>query len=262
MHIAIIMDGNGRWASHRGLPRTAGHRAGAKAVDKVVEAAARHGIGTLSLYAFSADNWRRPQAEVGALFTLLRRYLLTQTPRCLERSIRINVVGRRDRLAPDVLHTIEHSERTTAQCAGMRLRIAVDYSAQHSLLESCRRMALETSADRLREAGTGCSREPSADRSREASTDRSRFKEHLADIDHSVAVTPDVDLLIRTGGEKRLSDFLLWECAYAELYFVDSFWPDFDENAFARALDEYAKRERRFGQVGASGQFAARTGHG
>jgi undecaprenyl diphosphate synthase len=238
MHIAIIMDGNGRWASHRGLPRTAGHRAGAKAVDKVVEAAARHGIGTLSLYAFSADNWRRPQAEVGALFTLLRRYLLTQTPRCLERSIRINVVGRRDRLAPDVLHTIEHSERTTAQCAGMRLRIAVDYSAQHSLLESCRRMALE------------------------ASIDRSRFREHLADVDHSVAVTPDVDLLIRTGGEKRLSDFLLWECAYAELYFVDSFWPDFDENAFARALDEYAKRERRFGQVGASGQFAARTSHG
>jgi undecaprenyl diphosphate synthase len=254
MHIAIIMDGNGRWASQRGLPRTAGHRAGAKAVDKVVEAAARHGIGTLSLYAFSADNWRRPQAEVGALFTLLRRYLLTQTPRCLERSIRINVVGRRDRLAPDVLRTIEHSERTTAECAGMRLRIAVDYSAQHSLLESCRRMALESSVNGSREA--------SVDRSREASVDRSRFKKHLADVDHSVAVTPDVDLLIRTGGEKRLSDFLLWECAYAELYFVDSFWPDFDEIAFAQALDEYTKRERRFGQIGASDQFAARMNHG
>jgi undecaprenyl diphosphate synthase len=246
MHIAIIMDGNGRWASQRGLPRTAGHRAGAKAIDKVVEAAARHAIGTLSLYAFSADNWRRPQAEVGALFTLLRRYLLTQTPRCLERSIRINVVGRRDRLAQKVLRTIEHSERTTAQCAGMRLRIAVDYSAQHSLLESCRRMA--------REAGAGGSHD--------ASVDRARFKEHLADVDHSVAVTPDVDLLIRTGGEKRLSDFLLWECAYAELYFVDNFWPDFDEIAFARALDEYAKRERRFGQIGASDQFAVRINHG
>jgi undecaprenyl diphosphate synthase len=246
MHIAIIMDGNGRWASQRGLPRAAGHRAGAKAVDKVVAAAARHGIGTLSLYAFSADNWRRPPAEVGALFRLLRRYLLTQTPRCLERSIRINVVGRRDRLAPDVLRAIEHSERTTAQCAGMRLRIAVDYSAQHSLLESCRRMALESSVDP----------------SREASVERSRFKEHLAAVDHSVAVTPDVDLLIRSGGEKRLSDFLLWECAYAELYFVDSFWPDFDEIAFAQALDEYAKRDRRFGQIGASGQFAARSNHG
>ena len=227
MHIAIIMDGNGRWASQRGLPRTAGHRAGAKAVDKVVEAAARHGIGTLSLYAFSADNWRRPQAEVGALFTLLRRYLLTQTPRCLERSIRINVVGRRDRLTPQVLRTIEHSERTTAQCSGLRLRIAVDYSSQHSMLESCRRMALESGID------------------------QSRFREHLAGVDHSATVTPDVDLLIRTGGEKRLSDFLLWECAYAELHFVDGFWPDFDELAFEQALDEYAKRERRFGQVGA-----------
>lgn len=227
MHIAIIMDGNGRWASQRGLPRTAGHRAGAKAVDKIVEAAARHGIGTLSLYAFSADNWRRPQAEVGALFALLRRYLLTQTPRCLERSIRINVVGRRDRLTPQVLRTIEHSERTTARCSGLRLRIAVDYSSQHSLLESCRRMALESGVD------------------------RSRFREHLAGVDHSATVTPDVDLLIRTGGEKRLSDFLLWECAYAELHFVDGFWPDFDEIAFGQALDEYAKRERRFGQIGA-----------
>jgi undecaprenyl diphosphate synthase len=238
MHIAIIMDGNGRWASQRGLPRTAGHRAGAKAIDKVVEAAARHGIGTLSLYAFSADNWRRPQAEVGALFRLLRRYLLTQTPRCLERSIRINVVGRRDRLAPQVLRTIEHSERTTAQCSGLRLRIAVDYSSQHSLLASCQRMALESGVD------------------------RSRFREHLAGVDHSATVTPDVDLLIRTGGEKRLSDFLLWECAYAELYFVDSFWPDFDELAFKQALDEYAKRERRFGQIRASGQIAARVNHG
>jgi undecaprenyl diphosphate synthase len=237
MHIAIIMDGNGRWASQRGLPRTAGHRAGAKAVDKVVAAAARLGIGTLSLFAFSADNWHRPQAEVGALFTLLRRYLLTQTPRCLERSIRINVVGRRDRLAPQVLRAIEHSERTTAQCSGMRLRIAVDYSAQHSLLTSCRRMALETGIN------------------------RSRFKEHLASVDHAVTVTPDVDLLIRTGGEKRLSDFLLWECAYAELYFVDSFWPDFDEPALAQALDEYAKRERRFGQIGSSARIAASAKH-
>jgi undecaprenyl diphosphate synthase len=238
MHIAIIMDGNGRWASQRGLPRTAGHRAGAKTVDKIVEAAASLGIGTLSLYAFSADNWHRPQAEVGALFRLLRRYLLTQTPRCLERSIRINVVGRRDRLAPEVLRAIGNGERTTAQCAGLRLRIAVDYSAQHSLLASCRRMALESG------------------------TDRARFKEHLASVDHSVTVTPDVDLLIRTGGEKRLSDFLLWECAYAELYFVDCFWPDFDEFAFAQAIDEYAKRERRFGQIGASGQIAANASHG
>jgi len=238
MHIAIIMDGNGRWASQRGLPRTAGHRAGAKAVDKIVEAAARRGIATLSLYAFSADNWRRPEGEVGALFGLLRRYLLTQTPRCLEQSIRINVIGRRDRLAPEVLRTIEHSERATAHCTGMQLRIAVDYSSQHSLLESCRRMAAEP----------GC--------------DRARFMQHLADVDHSTPAAPDVDLLIRTGGEKRLSDFLLWECAYAELHFVECFWPDFDANAFAQAIEEYAKRERRFGQIGSSRRVRERTASG
>jgi undecaprenyl diphosphate synthase len=218
MHIAIIMDGNGRWASQRGLPRTAG---------------ARRGITTLSLYAFSADNWRRPQAEVGALFALLRRYLLTQTPRCLEQSIRINVIGRRDRLGPEVLRTIEHSERATAHCTGMLLRIAVDYSSQHSLLESCRRMAAEHS------------------------TDRARFVQQLAEVDHCIAA-PEVDLLIRTGGEKRLSDFLLWECAYAELHFVECFWPDFDAAAFALAIDEYAKRERRFGQVSASDENRVR----
>jgi undecaprenyl diphosphate synthase len=234
MHIAIIMDGNGRWASQRGLPRSAGHRAGAKAVDTVVEAAARRGIDMLSLYAFSADNWHRPGPEVGALFALLRRYLMTQTPRCVERSIRINVVGRRDRLSQEVLRAIEHSEGATAQCSGMTLRIAVDYSARHALLESCRRMALERSSD------------------------RPRFKEHLAEADHSVTVPPDVDLLIRSGGEKRLSDFLLWECAYAELYFVDRFWPDFDELSFTQALDEYSKRERRFGQLSTSDRVAAR----
>ena len=238
MHIAIIMDGNGRWASQRGLPRTAGHRAGAKAVDKIVEAAARMGIDTLSLYAFSADNWHRPRAEVAALFTLLRRYLLTQTPRCLEKSIRLNVVGRRDRLSTAVLRTIEHSERSTAHCTGMNLRIAVDYSAQHSLLESCRLMAAE------------------------GRVDRARFKEHLAVIDHSASVPENVDLLIRTGGEKRLSDFLLWECAYAELYFLDSFWPDFDGTAFALALEEYGKRERRYGKIPGVEQQAARASHG
>jgi undecaprenyl diphosphate synthase len=236
MHIAIIMDGNGRWASRRGLPRAAGHRAGAKAVDAVVEAAARHGIDTLSLYAFSAANWGRPQAEVHALFTLLRRYLMTQTRRCQEQSIRINVIGRRDRLAEDLRRTIERSERATAHCTGMRLRIAVDYSAQHTLLETCRRM------------------------SREHSTERARFIQHIADVDHCLSQAPDVDLLIRTGGEKRLSDFLLWECAYAELHFVDSFWPDFDDAAFTQALEEYEKRDRRFGRI--SAVSSARANHG
>lgn len=236
MHIAIIMDGNGRWAERRSLPRGAGHRAGAKAVELIVEAAARRGVTTLTLYAFSAANWGRPRPEVDALFTLLRRYLSTQTQRCLERSIRINVIGRRDRLAADLRRLIERGERATAQCTGMRLRIAVDYSAQHALLETCRRMTAESSVE------------------------RSRFVAQLGEVDHSVSPAPDVDLLIRTGGEKRLSDFLLWECAYAELYFIDTYWPDFDEAAFALALAEYANRERRFGRISAF--TPARSSHG
>lgn len=225
MHVAIIMDGNGRWATQRGLPRSAGHRAGAKTVDRIVEAAARANIGTLTLYAFSAANWTRPQPEVGALFVLLRRYLMTQTARCLEQSIRIEIIGRRDRLAPQLVKTIEQSERATAGAQGMRLRIAVDYSAQHSILEACRRMA---------QMGT---------------MDPARFVQTLGEVDHSSLDAPDVDLLIRTGGEKRLSDFLLWECAYAELHFVDNYWPDFDANSFSQALDTYSQRQRRFGQV-------------
>jgi undecaprenyl diphosphate synthase len=225
MHVAIIMDGNGRWAMQRGLPRSAGHRAGAKTVDTIVEAAVRSNVGTLTLYAFSAANWTRPRAEVTALFALLRRYLATQTRRCVQQSIRIEIIGRRDRLSPQLIEAIERSERDTAGCAGMRLRIAVDYSAQQTILETCRRMMLQ---DRI---------------------DRTHFVETLARVDHSTPGTPDVDLLIRTGGEKRLSDFLLWECAYAELHFVESYWPDFDAGAFEQALESYARRERRFGQI-------------
>jgi len=228
------MDGNGRWATQRHLPRSAGHRAGAKAVNTIVEAAARRGVDTLSLYAFSAANWGRPPAEVSALFTLLRRHLLTQTRRCLEQSIRINIFGRRDRLPADLLRVIERSEQLTAHGTGMQLRIAIDYSAQHSLLAASRRMRLEHDAG------------------------HSRFAEHLAAVDHCSAA-PAVDLLIRTGGEKRLSDFLLWECAYAELHFVDCCWPEFDEQAFASALREYSQRERRFGLVPPP---LARSSHG
>lgn len=225
MHVAIIMDGNGRWANARNLPRTAGHRAGARAVDAVVRAAARHGIGTLTLYAFSADNWHRPAAEVEALFGLLRRYLMTQTERCLDESIRLNVIGRRDRLNANLRRQIEQSERLTAECARMHLRIAVDYSSRHSLLEAGRRLpdALPAQAE--------------------------EFLRLLAEVDHSQPAAPPVDLLIRTGGERRLSDFLLWECAYAELCFLDCPWPEFDEAAFAAALEDYARRQRRFGRI-------------
>jgi undecaprenyl diphosphate synthase len=234
MHIAIIMDGNGRWAAARGLARTAGHRAGARAVDRIVEAAARAPIDVLTLYAFSANNWNRPLHEVQALFGLFRRYLLTQTQRCLEQGIRVNVIGRRDRLSPELRETIEASERMTAQCSRMHLRLAVDYSAQASLMAVCGRF--------------------------KGSIDRSRFAHCLADVDHAVVPAPDVDLLIRTGGEKRLSDFLLWECAYAELYFTDCLWPDFDEAEFTRALEDYRHRDRRFGAIVEA--CAAEASHG
>jgi len=227
MHIAVIMDGNGRWAGRRNLPRSAGHRAGAKAVNTLVECAARRGIRVLTLYAFSADNWSRPRAEVSALFALLRRHLITQTERCLAQDIRLNVIGRRDRLGADVLRLIERSEAATACCRGMHLRIAVDYSSQHSLLEVSRRLRGEEQVD------------------------AARLVAQLAVVDHSSVAVPEVDLLIRTGGEQRLSDFLLWECAYAELYFTPCAWPDFDEAALEAALADYARRERRFGQVAA-----------
>ena len=225
MHVAIIMDGNGRWATRRGLPRTAGHVEGAKAVRVTVEAAARAGIETLTLYAFSAANWDRPRAEVDGLMFLLRRYLFTETRRCIDQSIRVNIIGRRDRLDDSLLHAIEQSERMSVDGTRMHLRIAVDYSAQQSIIAAARRMRLSQT---LTAQG---------------------FQQLLDEVNHSSPRSPEVDLLIRTGGEKRLSDFLLWESAYAELHFTDCLWPDFDEQHFQAALEEYAGRARRFGKV-------------
>ncbi len=228
LHVAIIMDGNGRWAQRRGLPRTAGHIEGARAVNEIVETAARRAVRALSLYAFSADNWGRPSAEVAALMRLLRRYLMTETQRCIDQSVRINIIGRRDRLSQSLVRAIERSERLTAACTGMHLRIAVDYSAQHSILEAVHRA-----------------------RSERGGLDAHRFQELLDEVDHSAMPAGAVDLLIRTGAEKRLSDFLLWQCAYAELYFAECMWPDFSEAEFRTALDYYAGRQRRFGRIAA-----------
>lgn len=235
MHVAIIMDGNGRWATQRGLPRTAGHRAGATAVDLIVTAAARKGVDVLTLYAFSQANWQRPLPEVRGLFRLFRSYLKDQTSRCVEQSIRLNVIGRRDRLDPRLLSLIQEAEQATAHCERLILRIAVDYSAQWSLMQACH-----------------SSRVPIA-------IDRQRFARQLAAVDHAIPVS-EVDLLIRTGGEQRMSDFLLWECAYAELLFVSQLWPDFDEQDFDAALTEFARRNRRFGAVDTTD--AARAQHG
>lgn len=237
MHVAIIMDGNGRWARQRGLPRTAGHRAGADAVDRAVTAAARHGIDVLTLYAFSCANWQRPRAEVRSLFGLFRRYLKEQTQRCLEQSIRLNIIGRRDRLDGQLLSLIECAERSTAHCSRMILRIAVDYSAQWSLMHACH-----------------ASREIT-------DIDHDGFARQLAAVNHSVTVS-DVDLLIRTGGEQRMSDFLLWECAYAELHFLSRMWPDFDGDDFESALIEFSQRDRRFGRIGDTTAVTPRLHHG
>ncbi|MGO9934599.1 MAG: polyprenyl diphosphate synthase [Steroidobacteraceae bacterium] len=228
MHVAIIMDGNGRWAARRGLPRTAGHVQGAKAVSATVEAAARAGIDVLTLYAFSADNWKRPPSEVSALMDLFGRYLFTETRRCAERSIRINVIGRRDRLSASLMRAIEQSERSSADGEAMLLRIAVDYSSRHSIVQAAGRARAAVDMEeftRLMLQANNC----------------------VAAAGKCAAAADEVDLLIRTGSEQRLSDFLLWECAYAELYFSDCLWPDFDARQFSLALEEYAGRQRRFG---------------
>ena len=227
MHVAIIMDGNGRWATERGMPRTAGHIEGAKAVRATVETAARANVKTLTLYAFSSANWTRPTAEIAALMRLFGQYLFTETRRCVEQSIRINVIGRRDRLGENLLRSIEQSERSSAVGTGMLLRIAVDYSSQYSILEAAQRAA---------RAG-----KPSAE----------DFHRALQEVDHCAYPVSEVDLLIRTGNERRLSDFMLWESAFAELHFSDCLWPDFDAHRFGCALEDYGGRQRRFGGLGA-----------
>jgi len=220
-HVAVIMDGNGRWATRRGLPRAVGHRAGAKAVSRVVEAARRRGIGTLTLYAFSADNWRRPAPEVGALMGLFERYLGEEARRCAENGIRLRVIGRRDRLARELVRAIEAAEAATRLGAAMELRIAVDYSGRDAILAAIPLLP------------TG--RPP----------EREDLLSALERAGHGGA--PEVDLLVRTGGERRVSDFLVWEAAYAELFFSERLWPEVGAADLDEALAWYAGRQRRFG---------------
>ncbi|HEX2078872.1 MAG TPA: di-trans,poly-cis-decaprenylcistransferase [Longimicrobium sp.] len=224
LHVAVIMDGNGRWATLRGLPRVAGHREGAQAVRRVVEAAPGLGIGTLTLYAFSSDNWGRPPREVTALMRLFRAYLASETARCVENGVRLRVIGRRDRLGEALVRQIRAAEEATAGGDRLTLRIAIDYSARDAL---------------LRAAALAAGSEPSRD----------QFAALLGRAMGEDQPAPDVDLLIRTGGEQRLSDFLLWECAYAELFFTPRMWPDFGAAALGEAVAWFAGRERRFGRL-------------
>lgn len=222
-HVAIIMDGNGRWAQQRGKPRTMGHVEGAKTVRRIVEHARRSGVRFLTLYAFSSDNWNRPPDEVQALMKLFRRHLASETPRLLENDIRLSVIGRRDRLSPELCRAIEASERETAGGDGMRLRLAVDYSSRDSMRRAAALMP------------------------QGAPLTRDDFARAMAQANHCPGGVPDVDLMIRTGGEQRLSDFLLWECAYAELAFSRRMWPDFSNADFDAAVDDFRARDRRFG---------------
>ena len=226
MHVAIIMDGNGRWATSRALPRTAGHTAGVRTARAIVESAVRAGIGTLTLYAFSSDNWGRPRPEVVALMRLFRRSLLIESKRCLENGVRLSIVGRRDRLPASLRQTIVQAEALTAGGRNLHLRVAVDYSSRDAILRAA-----------------------AQSKKVEGPLSRERFGQLLADVDHDPMPVRDVDLLIRTGGEQRLSDFLLWECAYAELIFSQTMWPDFGEQDLVDAIQDFESRERRFGRV-------------
>jgi undecaprenyl diphosphate synthase len=215
------MDGNGRWATRQGLSRGAGHREGASAVRRVVEAAPDAGVGILTLFAFSSDNWRRPAVEIAWLMRLFREYLRGEAARCVANGVRLEIIGRRDRLGPALLRAVEAAEVATAGGGRLLLRIAIDYSGRDAILRAAQ-----------------CLR-PNA-------ISRDSFGRLVAIVDHGTPV-PELDLLIRTGGERRLSDFLLWEAAYAELCFLPIMWPDFGAEDLRAAVRDFASRERRFG---------------
>jgi len=223
LHVAIISDGNGRWATSRGLPRSAGHRAGAEAARRVIEAAPRLGIHTLTLFALSSANWKRPAAEVQAILRLLHEYLLTETEHCIEEGVRLSVIGRRDRLPATLRQAVADSEAATAKGERLHLRLAMDYSARESIFHAACRYykATELSPE--------------------------SFSNVLSEVCRGGSM--EVDLLIRTGGEQRLSDFLLWECAFAEFVFLQERWPDFTVSNLEAAIKEFSHRERTRGAL-------------
>lgn len=225
-HVAIILDGNGRWAQRRGLPRVAGHRAGAAAVRRVIAAAPSLGVGTLTMFAFSSDNWRRPAAEVGALFQLLGGSLRREARECERNGVRLTFPGRRDRLPAGLVEIMREAEQVTSEGRELWLRIAIDYSGRDTIQAAA--------------AIAG------------ANSSRAAFLAALGAAAHEPGAAPEVDLVIRTGGERRLSDFLLFESAYAELEFLDSPWPEFRPADLAACLERFRRRDRRFGGLRAN----------
>jgi undecaprenyl diphosphate synthase len=223
-HVAIIMDGNGRWAAQRHLPRVEGHRAGIDSVRDVVESSARVGIGVLTLYAFSVENWKRPRAEVNTLMTLLKRYLRLELSTLLRNNIRFRVIGRPEELSLDVRHELEIGVRETADNTGMQFNIALNYGGRAEIVDAARRaIAAGVQADEL---------------------DEQRFGDFLY-----TSGQPDPDLLIRTSGEMRVSNFLLWQIAYSEIWVTETLWPDFRRRHLLEAIVAYQKRDRRYGGI-------------
>jgi len=228
-HVAIIMDGNGRWAKARGLPRVAGHRRGADAVRRVVRGAGELGIPVLTLFAFSTENWTRPADEVNDLMGLLRHYLRNELDELRKNGARLKVIGNRDGLASDIVSDIAEAEDVTRANSRIDVNICVNYGARDEILQATRNLARQVAAGKLAADGI----------------DEDRFARELL-----TAGVPDPDLVIRTSGEQRISNFLLWQCAYAELVFVDTLWPDFGKEHLEQAIAEFRRRERRYGGVG------------
>ncbi len=231
-HVAIIMDGNGRWANARGLPRTAGHRQGAEAVRRTVTGAIEFGLSYLTLYGFSSENWKRPISEIEDLMGLLRRYLQAEIAELHQKEIRLRVIGDRERLPNDIVQLIADAEGHTRTMDRLNLTIALSYGGRQDILAAARQMAEEVVTGRLK---------PEA-------IDEARFAEAL-----STDGIPDPDLVVRTGGEQRISNFLLWQSAYSELVFVDKLWPDFGKDDLSDAIREFQRRDRRYGAAVESG---------
>jgi undecaprenyl diphosphate synthase len=227
-HVGIIMDGNGRWAKARGLPRFEGHRRGVEAVRRAVRSAIDHDVRYLTIYSFSSENWRRPPDEVAMLMGLLKRFIRNDLADLHQNGVRVRVIGEREGLAPDIRGLLEEAEALTLGNCGLTLVIAFNYGSRHEIVTAARRLAEEIRDGRLDPEAIG--------------EDEFSARLDTADI-------PDPDLIIRTSGEMRLSNFLLWQAAYAELVFLPIYWPDFDDEAFIAALRQYAGRERRFGAV-------------
>jgi undecaprenyl diphosphate synthase len=225
-HVAIIMDGNGRWATTRGLPRVIGHREGAKAARRTVEAAAELGVTHLTLFSFSSENWGRPKHEVEELMNLLRRSIKSELADMLEMGVHLKVIGDRYRLPADVVRQIEDAERRSAANAKLFVTVALSYGSRQEIAAAARRLGEQVKSGEL---------------------DPSEINEDLFGLSLQTAGLPDPDLLIRTSGEKRISNFLLWQCAYSEMVFLDCLWPDFGKDDLRRAIEVYGTRERRFG---------------